>query len=88
VIAGVVYVIPFLPQIPTKVKELIPLLVAVGVIGLAQEPEGTIALTRRQTRYVLGVLRPLPRRAPPPTKGADSGAAAVPSGKIVAGHVR
>ncbi len=63
-IAGFVYVIPLLPGIPVKIVELIPLLVAVGVIGLAQEPEGTVALARRQTRYVLGVLRPLPRPTP------------------------
>lgn len=89
VIAGVVYVIPLLPQIPTKVKELIPLLVAVGVIGLAQEPEGTIALARRQTRYVLGVLRPLPRRTGRSGAPAEPGAPApVRSGKVVAGHVR
>jgi branched-chain amino acid transport system permease protein len=89
VIAGVVYVIPLLPQIPTKIKELIPLLVALGVIGLAQEPEGTVALARRQTRYVLGVLRPLPRRAPRERAGAEPGARApVPTGKVVPGHVR
>jgi branched-chain amino acid transport system permease protein len=89
VIAGVVYVIPLLPQIPTKVKELIPLLVALGVIGLAQEPEGTVALARRQTRYVLGVLRPLPRRAPPHGAGAEPGApAGVGTRRVVASHVR
>ena len=62
VIAGAVYVLPQLPGIPTEVTKVIPLAIAVGVIGLAQEPEGTVALARRQTRYVLGVLRPLPRR--------------------------
>ena len=87
VIAGVVYVIPLLPQIPTKIKELIPLLVALGVIGLAQEPEGTVALARRQTRYVLGVLRPLPRRTPRERPGAEPGVR-VRSGKVVPGHVR
>jgi branched-chain amino acid transport system permease protein len=89
VIAGVVYVIPLLPQIPTKIKELIPLLVALGVIGLAQEPEGTVALARRQTRYVLGVLRPLPRRMPRERAGAEPGTrAGVGTGKVVTGHVR
>ena len=57
--------LPQLPGIPTKVEQVIPLLVAVGVIGLAQEPDGTVALARRQTRYVLDVLRPLPRRPAP-----------------------
>jgi branched-chain amino acid transport system permease protein len=73
VIAGTVYVIPRLPGIPTRVTQIIPLLIAVGVIGLAQEPEGTVALTRRQTRHVLGVLRPLPRRAPQPTTATAAG---------------
>lgn len=89
VIAGVVYVIPLLPQIPTKIKELIPLLVALGVIGLAQEPEGTVALARRQTRYVLGVLRPLPRPPARERPGAEPGArAGVRTGKVVPGHAR
>jgi ABC-type branched-subunit amino acid transport system permease subunit len=89
VIAGVVYVIPLLPQIPTKIKELIPLLVALGVIGLAQEPEGTVALARRQTRHVLGVLRPLPRRTPLQPSGEEAAAqAGVRAGKVVPSHVR
>jgi ABC-type branched-subunit amino acid transport system permease subunit len=67
VIAGTVYVIPYLPGIPTRVVQLIPLLIAVGVIGLAQEPEGSVALARRQTRQVLDVLRPLPARSPSPS---------------------
>jgi branched-chain amino acid transport system permease protein len=79
VIAGTVYVIPYLPGIPTKIVELIPLLIAVGVIGLAQEPEGTVALARRQTRYVLGVLRPLPRPAAPPPTSTGSPRPIVPS---------
>jgi ABC-type branched-subunit amino acid transport system permease subunit len=86
VIAGVVYVIPFLPEIPTKVVQLVPLLVAIGVIGLAQEPEGAVDLTRRQTRYVLDVLRPLPRRPARPVPGA--GGAPVSTPKVVASHVR
>jgi branched-chain amino acid transport system permease protein len=89
VIAGVVYVIPLLPQIPTKLKELIPLLVALGVIGLAQEPEGTVALARRQTLYVLGVLRPLPRRTARERTGAEPEARGrVSSGKVAPGHVQ
>jgi ABC-type branched-subunit amino acid transport system permease subunit len=61
-IAGAVYAVQLLPGIPTKVLNVLPLLIAVGVIGLAQEPEGTMALARRQTRFVLAVLKPLPRR--------------------------
>jgi branched-chain amino acid transport system permease protein len=72
VIAGAVFVLPQLPGIPTKVVQVIPLAVAVGVIGLAQEPEGTVALARRQTRYVLDVLRPLPRRQSRPSVPAPA----------------
>jgi branched-chain amino acid transport system permease protein len=60
-IAGAVYAIQLLP-IPATVAEYIPLGIAIGVIGLAQEAEGTVTLARRQTRYVLAVLRQLPRR--------------------------
>jgi branched-chain amino acid transport system permease protein len=59
-IAGAVYAVQLLPGIPAKVHQIIPLAIAIGVIGLAQEPEGTVALARRQTRHVLTVLRPLP----------------------------
>ncbi len=59
-IAGAVNAVQLLPGIPANVHRVIPLAIAIGVIGLAQEPEGTFALARRQTRYVLHVLRPLP----------------------------
>ena len=62
-IAGAVWAIPQIPGIPTEVTKWLPLTIAVGVIGLAQEPEGTIALAQRQTRHVLGVMRPLTERA-------------------------
>jgi branched-chain amino acid transport system permease protein len=86
VIAGAVYILPSLPQIPTKIDELIPLLVAIGVIGLAQEPEGTVALARLQTRHVLGVLRPLPHR--PAAAPGLGGSAPVGAPKVVTSHVR
>ncbi|HWE68441.1 MAG TPA: ABC transporter permease [Acidimicrobiales bacterium] len=62
-IAGAVYAVQLLP-IPSYVARIIPLGIALGVIALAQEPEGTVALSRRETRRVLAVLRPLPRRHP------------------------
>jgi branched-chain amino acid transport system permease protein len=73
VIAGAVYAIPQIPGIPTEVTKILPLAIAVGVIGLAQEPEGTVALAQRQTRHVLSVLRPLPPRR---SSGTAGGAAA------------
>jgi branched-chain amino acid transport system permease protein len=81
VIAGAVYVIPQYPGIPTEVTKIIPLTIALGVIGLAQEPEGTVALTQRQTRHVLAVLRPLPRptRSSPSSVPSSSHRPAVPS---------
>ncbi len=63
VIAGAVYAVQLLP-IPARVAQIIPLAIAIGVIGLAQEIEGTMALARRQVRFVMAVLRPLPRRSP------------------------
>jgi branched-chain amino acid transport system permease protein len=72
-IAGAVYAVQLLPGIPTKVVEILPLGIALGAIGLAREPEGTIALARRQTRHVLAVLRPLPsRRLPGETRVVPS----------------
>jgi branched-chain amino acid transport system permease protein len=60
VIAGAVYAVQLLPGIPPNVIRIIPLGIAIGVIGLAQESEGTVMLARRQTRHVLSVMRPLP----------------------------
>jgi branched-chain amino acid transport system permease protein len=59
-IAGAAYAVQLIPGIPAKVAEIIPLAIAIGVIGLAQESEGTIALAIRQTRFVMAILRPLP----------------------------
>jgi branched-chain amino acid transport system permease protein len=70
VIAGAVWAIPQIPGIPAEVTKWLPLTIALGVIGLAQEPEGTVALAQRQTRHVLSVLRPLPARAPSPSPSA------------------
>jgi branched-chain amino acid transport system permease protein len=63
-IAGGTYAVQLI--IPGSVEKYVPLLIALGVIALAQEPEGTIALSRRETARVLAVLRPLPRRRPRP----------------------
>jgi len=64
VIAGTVYsleVVHLLP-IPNSVIEYLPLAVAAGVIGLATNPDGTLSLSKAQSRKALSVLRPLPRR--------------------------
>jgi branched-chain amino acid transport system permease protein len=75
VIAGAAYAVQLIPGIPAKVVEIIPLAIAVGVIGLAQEAEGTIALSIRQTRFVMAILRPLPRTTSygtlPPAPASD-----------------
>ena len=80
-IAGGTYAFQQVPGIPIELVRDLPMIIAVGVIGLAQEPEGTVALTKRQTRYVLDVLRPLPRKSSPtPTHvGAAVRQGAVPS---------
>jgi ABC-type branched-subunit amino acid transport system permease subunit len=59
-IAGAAYAVQLIPGIPVRVAEIIPLAIAIGVIGLANEAEGTVALAREQTRRVFHVLRPLP----------------------------
>ena len=68
VIAGAVYAVQVvhLFPIPNTVIRYIPLAVAAGVIGLATNPDGTVALTSAEARRVLAVLRPLPRRSPAP----------------------
>jgi hypothetical protein len=62
VIAGAVFGVEKMIHNP-QVNQYLPLAIALGVIGLAQEPEGTVALARRETLRVLSVLRPLPRRS-------------------------
>ena len=62
VIAGAVFGAEKMISNP-RINQYLPLLIALGVIALAQEPEGTVALARRETRRVLSVLRPLPRRS-------------------------
>ena len=92
VIAGAVSAIPQIPGIPTEVTKWLPLTIALGVIGLAQEPEGTIALAQRQTHHVLGVMRPLAERAAPGAGGAPSVTVPVsvsaPARRPVTSHAR
>lgn len=61
VLAGAVFMVPaFFPN-PT-VQNYIQLTVALGVIGLGQNPEGTVALAVQEAKRTLSVLRPRPRR--------------------------
>jgi branched-chain amino acid transport system permease protein len=62
IIAGSVVVTQALPFIPPGVNRILALTIALGVIGLAQEPEGTARMTARQTMHVLAVMKPLPKR--------------------------
>jgi ABC-type branched-subunit amino acid transport system permease subunit len=81
-LAGATYAFQQVPGIPIELVKDLPMLIAAGVIGLAQEPEGTVAVTKRQTRYVLDVLRPLPRTsrpASPATSTASGLSRPVPS---------
>lgn len=59
-VAGVVFGAQLFP-IPTTVEQYIPLGVAAGVIGIANNPEGPIALTVKIVRKLLAVFQPLPR---------------------------
>ncbi|MGH9029885.1 MAG: ABC transporter permease [Acidimicrobiales bacterium] len=60
-IAGALFGIQHLP-IPVDVVNYISLGVAVGVVGLARAPEGTVALSVAEARRCMAVLRPRPRR--------------------------
>ncbi len=62
IIAGSVVATQALPFIPVEVNKILALTIALGVIGLAQEPEGTARMTARQTMHVLAVMKPLPKR--------------------------
>ena len=87
VIAGAVYavqVVHLLP-IPNSVIRYLPLAIAAGVIGLATNPEGTVALGAAEARRVLSVLRPLPRRSAPRRSGAR--AEPLPVGPEVVGGI-
>jgi branched-chain amino acid transport system permease protein len=63
-IAGAMYGAQLLP-IPANVARVDPLVIALAVILLAREPEGLVALARRQISHVLVVFKPLPKRQRP-----------------------
>jgi branched-chain amino acid transport system permease protein len=94
-LAGALYAVQLLP-IPSDVARVLPLAIAIGVIGLAQSPEGTLSLTRRSVDQVMTVLRPLPRRNPlpgPATNGSNGSPRSDPRTSVsqpdlAAGHVR
>jgi ABC-type glucose/galactose transport system permease subunit len=58
--AGAVFGAQLFP-IPTSVEQYIPLGVAVGVIGIANNPEGPIVLTVKIVQKFLALFQPLPR---------------------------
>ncbi|HEX6392533.1 MAG TPA: ABC transporter permease [Acidimicrobiales bacterium] len=58
--AGAVFGAQLFP-IPASVEQYIPLGVAVGVIGIANNPEGPIALTVKIVQKLLALFQPLPR---------------------------
>lgn len=61
-VAGTVFGAQLFP-IPTGVEQYIPLGVALGVIGVANNPDGPIALTVRIVRYLSVILQRRPRRS-------------------------
>jgi branched-chain amino acid transport system permease protein len=65
-IAAFVYMVQLnLFPIPTSLHNYIQLGIAVGVIGLGRNPEGTVAIARAETRRTLAVLHPRARRPLP-----------------------
>jgi hypothetical protein len=79
IIAGGVVAVQALPGIPVGVNQFLTLSIALGVIGLAQEPEGTVRMTSRQITHVLAVLKPLPQRHRAVVVGSRGVAPRVPS---------
>lgn len=67
VIAGAVYTISTLHvvPIPASWEPYISLGVALGVVGLGRNPEGTVAISVAETKRTTSVLRPRPARALP-----------------------
>lgn len=61
VVTGLVAMIPLFFPNPT-VNEYLVLGVALGVIGLGRNPEGTIAISMQETKRTLSIMRPRPRR--------------------------
>ena len=71
-IAGATYTLKLLP-LAASVSRYIPLAVALGVIALAQHPEGPLSVIAEQARKYSALFRPLPRPAPSSSAGADVG---------------
>jgi hypothetical protein len=67
-LAGGLYLVQLLP-LPTAVDRYLPLAIALAVVNIAKEPEGTLRVAARQARYCLAVLYRLPR----PTRSGASG---------------
>jgi branched-chain amino acid transport system permease protein len=61
VVAGAVAMVPMFFTSP-DVGNFIQLGVALGVIGLGRNPEGTVALSVQEAKRTLSVMRPRPRR--------------------------
>ncbi len=59
-IAGGLYAVQLL-AIPASIERYIPLTIALGVVNMAQNPEGTVAVVRQQVREIMSVLKPMER---------------------------
>ena len=62
VVAGLVSTIPVFFGSNPNVGHYISLGVALGVIGLARNPEGTVSMSVQEAKRTLSVMRPRPRR--------------------------
>lgn len=60
-VAGAIFAAQLFIHQPT-IEQYIPLGVAVGVIGIANNPEGPIVLTQKIVMKLLALFQPLPRR--------------------------
>ena len=71
VIAGLLQLVHLWPGMPATVNKYFPLTIAITVVAIGKEPEGTLAVAIRQAQACLAVLYRLPRPARPegPTPG-------------------
>jgi ABC-type branched-subunit amino acid transport system permease subunit len=65
VVAGIVYTLQIIPA-SVAIHQYIPLAVAIGVVAVAKEPDGPLAVAASQSHRVAPLFRPLPRPEPQP----------------------
>jgi hypothetical protein len=78
VVVGVIYTLQILPSLASFSK-WIHLGIAVGVVYVAQYPDGPLTIAAERSRLLSDLFRPLPREADDPPAAAAASAAAAPA---------